>query len=81
MRRGAGAKELAQTIEDVWTARRDRYSEERGEISLAVRGQLYRRLSPEDLSTRLRAAMLKGRWTPGEPEPATSEGKTSEGKA
>lgn len=56
-------------------------SEERGEISLAVRGQLYRRLSPEDLSTRLRAAMLKGRWTPGEPEPATSEGKTSEGKA
>ena len=50
-------------------------SEERGEISLAVRGQIYRRLSPEDLRTRLQAAMLKGRWTPGEPEPAASEGK------
>ena len=50
-------------------------SEERGEISLAVRGQLHRRLSPEDLKARLQAAILKGRWTPGEPEPATSEGK------
>ncbi len=45
-------------------------SEERGEISLAVRGAIHRRLTPDDLRQRLRAAMLKRRWTPGEPVPA-----------
>ena len=45
-------------------------SEERGEISLALRGHLHRRLTPDDLRARLRAAMLKGRWVPGEPRPA-----------
>jgi diadenylate cyclase len=47
-------------------------SEERGEISLAVRGAIYRRLTPDDLRVRLRAAMLKKQWAPGEPAP-TSE--------
>lgn len=42
-------------------------SEERGEISMAVRGQLHRHLTPEDLRTKLQAALLKGRWVPGEP--------------
>lgn len=45
-------------------------SEERGEISLAVRGKLYRRLSPDELRARLQAAIVKRRWTPGEPAPA-----------
>jgi diadenylate cyclase len=45
-------------------------SEERGEISLAVRGRLHRRLSPEELQGRLQAAVLQKRWTPGEPVPA-----------
>jgi diadenylate cyclase len=45
-------------------------SEERGEISLAVRGVIHRRLTPDDLRVRLRAAMLKRRWVPGEPVPA-----------
>jgi diadenylate cyclase len=45
-------------------------SEERGEISLAIRGQLHRRLTPDDLKSRLQAALLKGRWVPGEPAPA-----------
>lgn len=42
-------------------------SEERGEVSLALRGRLHRHLSVEELRTRLQAAMLKGRWVPGEP--------------
>ena len=45
-------------------------SEERGEISMALRGRLYRKLSPEELRARLRTAMLKKRWTPGEPAAA-----------
>jgi diadenylate cyclase len=45
-------------------------SEERGEISMAVRGKLHRRLSPEMLHQHLRAALLKGRWIPGEASPA-----------
>jgi diadenylate cyclase len=50
-------------------------SEERGEISLALRGAIHRHLSPEELKVRLRAAMLKGRWTPGEPAPAAEEAR------
>jgi diadenylate cyclase len=46
-------------------------SEERGEISLAVRGAIQRRLAPDDLRARLRAAMLKRQWVPGEPAAAT----------
>lgn len=49
-------------------------SEERGEISLALRGGIHRRLTPDDLRVRLNAAILKKRWVPGEPEPATAEG-------
>jgi len=45
-------------------------SEERGEISMAVRGHLHRRLTPEELRTRLQAALLQKRWVPGEPVPA-----------
>ena len=45
-------------------------SEERGELSLAVRGHIHRRLTPDDLKGRLRAAILKRRWLPGEPVPA-----------
>ena len=45
-------------------------SEERGEISLALRGSIHRRLTPDDLRARLRAAMLKNQWVPGEPKPA-----------
>ena len=45
-------------------------SEERGEISLSVRGRLYRHLSAEELRGRLQAAILHKRWVPGEPEPA-----------
>ena len=45
-------------------------SEERGELSLAVRGHIHRRLTPDDLKARLRAALLKRRWMPGEPQPA-----------
>jgi diadenylate cyclase len=48
-------------------------SEERGEVSLALRGQIHRRLSPDELRARLSAAMLKGRWRPGEPRPALPE--------
>src|SRR5262245_25675675 len=48
-------------------------SEERGEISMALRGAIHRHLSTDDLKVRLRAAMLKGRWAPGEPEPAAEE--------
>jgi diadenylate cyclase len=47
-------------------------SEERGEVSMAVRGKLHRRLSAEDLRSRLQAALLKGRWIPGEPMPAAA---------
>jgi diadenylate cyclase len=50
-------------------------SEERGEISLALRGTIQRHLTPDDLKVRLRAAMLKRRWTPGEPSPATEEAR------
>jgi len=42
-------------------------SEERGEISLAVRDSIQRRLTPDALRERLRAAMLKRRWVPGDP--------------
>ena len=45
-------------------------SEERGEISMAVRGRLNRRLSPDELRGRLQAALLQRQWVPGEPEPA-----------
>lgn len=45
-------------------------SEERGEVSVALRGRLYRQLSPDELRGRLRAAMLHKRWVPGEPQPA-----------
>jgi diadenylate cyclase len=45
-------------------------SEERGEISLAVRGRLNRRLSPDELRGRLQAALLQQRFIPAEPEPA-----------
>jgi diadenylate cyclase len=45
-------------------------SEERGEISLAVRGAIHRRLSQEDLRARLRATILKRRWVPDEAVPA-----------
>jgi diadenylate cyclase len=45
-------------------------SEERGEISMALRGAIHRRLTPDELRVRLQAAMLKGRWVPGEPVPA-----------
>ncbi len=48
-------------------------SEERGEISMALRGVIHRHLSPEELKGRLRAAMLKKRWAPGEPEPTAEE--------
>jgi diadenylate cyclase len=50
-------------------------SEERGEISLAVRGNIHRRLTPDDLKARLRAAMLKKQWVPGEPSPAPEAGR------
>jgi diadenylate cyclase len=50
-------------------------SEERGEISLAVRGHIHRHLTTEDLKGRLRAAMLKRRWVPGEPEPNAEEAR------
>jgi hypothetical protein len=45
-------------------------SEERGEISLAVRGKLYRNLTPETLRGRLQAAILHKRWVLAEPGPA-----------
>ena len=45
-------------------------SEERGEISLALRGGIHRRLSTDDLRVRLQAAMLNKRWVPDEPAPA-----------
>lgn len=45
-------------------------SEERGEISIALRGAIYRRLTPDELKARLRAAMIKRQWRPGEPQPA-----------
>jgi len=45
-------------------------SEERGEISLAVRGRLHRRLSPEELRGRLQAALLQQQFVPAAPEPA-----------
>jgi diadenylate cyclase len=49
-------------------------SEERGEISLALRGAIHRRLSTEDLRLRLQTAMLNRRWVPGEPAPAEADG-------
>jgi diadenylate cyclase len=45
-------------------------SEERGEISLAVRGRLNRRLSPDELHGRLQAALLQRRFVPSQPEAA-----------
>jgi diadenylate cyclase len=45
-------------------------SEERSEISIAVRGRLYRRLTADELRARLKSAMLKKRWTTREPQPA-----------
>ena len=45
-------------------------SEERGEVSLAIRGRLHRRLSQEDLRGRLQAALLQKRFVPGDREPA-----------
>jgi diadenylate cyclase len=49
-------------------------SEERGEISMAVRGVIHRRLTPDELRARLRAAMLKQQWVPGEPAAAPGAG-------
>jgi diadenylate cyclase len=49
-------------------------SEERGEISLALRGAIHRHLSTDELRTRLQAGMLNKRWVPGEPEPAEADG-------
>ena len=46
-------------------------SEERGEISLAVRGRILRRLTPEELRTRLQQAILKKSWRAGETVPVT----------
>lgn len=48
-------------------------SEERGEISLALRGAIHRRLTADDLRLRLSAAILNRRWVPGEAQPATVE--------
>ena len=45
-------------------------SEERGEISLAVRGKLYRHLTPEALRGHLQSAILHKRWVLTEPGPA-----------
>lgn len=45
-------------------------SEERGEISMALRGHIHRNLSPEELQVRLQAAILQRKWTPGEAQPA-----------
>jgi hypothetical protein len=42
-------------------------SEERGEVSLAIRGTLHRRLTLDELRARLQAALLQRRWVPGEP--------------
>jgi|SRR6185503_8042724 len=44
-------------------------SEERGEMSLAVRGRLHRRLTSDQLRARLQAALMQRRWMPGEPAP------------
>lgn len=46
-------------------------SEERGEISLAVRGRILRRLTADDLRNRLRQAILKKSWRPGDTVPVT----------
>ena len=48
-------------------------SEERGEISMALRGAIHRHLTVDELKVRLRAAMLKRRWVPGEPAAAAEE--------
>jgi diadenylate cyclase len=45
-------------------------SEERGEMSLALRGQIHRALSVDELRLRLQAAILKRRWVPGDAVPA-----------
>jgi diadenylate cyclase len=42
-------------------------SEERGEISLAIRGKLFRHLTTEALRKRLESAILHKRWVPAEP--------------
>ena len=45
-------------------------SEERGEISMAIRGRLHRRLSVDDLRERLKAVMVHKRWSMGDATPA-----------
>jgi diadenylate cyclase len=45
-------------------------SEERGEISMAIRGRLHRRLSVDDLHERLKAVMVHKRWPMGDATPA-----------
>ena len=45
-------------------------SEERGEISMAIRGRLHRRLSADDLRERLKAVMVHKRWKMGDAVPA-----------
>jgi diadenylate cyclase len=42
-------------------------SEERGEVSMAIRGKLHRRLTPEDLGARLQSALLQKPYEPVEP--------------
>ena len=44
-------------------------SEERGEISMAIRGRLHRRLSVDDLHERLKAVMVHKRWPMGDATP------------
>ena len=45
-------------------------SEERGEISLALRGRFIAGCRPRSCAARLQAAMLQKRWAPGEPAAA-----------
>jgi len=45
-------------------------SEERGEISMAIRGRLHRRLSVDDLHERLKAVMVHKRWPMSDATPA-----------
>ena len=44
-------------------------SEERGEISMALRGHLHRHLSVDDLRERLKAVMVHKRWKLGDATP------------
>ena len=45
-------------------------SEERGEISMAIRGRLHRRLSVDELRERLKAVMVHQRWPMADATPA-----------